>query len=784
MQSEISVLKSNIIFKDIEISKTLEDLKRLKANRVFRVKKDLENYNKLLNEFTYYKSLVSNEIKDPCTIRVLSEKSDSVKDLILARLDLVSKSKKQQGTRLSEDQLIEHQMLSTNIDAVFIDQSVQVEFQIPKQDFSCQKLPKTRSQQVATDEIMEIVEEIELEQEQELFKQPSITILNENQEQIAKSLFPRANEISVIEDLNVEDMCNEKPRKRRVNSMYRWREQETKASQTDEKVFVEVIKKEEEEILDWMINDRKSYLSTIQKQIIVKKNELSKVNTLVHQGKSMLLNSSHNDLSRQNSLLSSEESEDFLEGEINYLKSVGIIDGEIEIESWKNGYIYGYGKAKSDVSVNDDLATDKIEGSADEQVDLESIQKPSTKVLFKRQNTKSSKKSTKIQEFSFQSKPSKDLKSLLRQQTHSLKFRFIEEFNNEPTKTILKQAKMSKKMTVKAISSLYTAALHKHTLGELCDLASFTYDDFSARYGHKIVAKKLIDFLSSVLKYPDNRRTINFAKMIGIGQKIGLNDYIRGKETFSFYLDLLTLLQKSNLGIVFNLDETFDYQFIPAIRAVECTKEIMCKFYDYNKISTIISTIESNSHPDPKKINKFGIIDQEFFTEMLLVEVDKYYHEVINNIWMILEIFYFSKNIVKVFKHDFFMITRFLSPDRFHLVVEEMRKVLDDNEKTISVNLVLQICVSCNVLTLKDFNCFCAGFSEDLVLKEIGERREEVERNLVEIFERKGEFEFDDNFAGEWKSRFEWIVKWKEGDWRKVFFLWRVLVKELERLNS
>ena len=784
MQSEISVLKSNIIFKDIEISKTLEDLKRLKANRVHRVKKDLENYNKLLNEFTYYKALVLNEIKDPCTIRVLSEKSDSVKDLILTRLDLISHNKTQQGTRLSEEQLIEHQMLSTNIESVFIDQSIQVDLQIPKQDFACQKLPKTRNQEIATDEIMEIVEEIELEQEQELFKQPSITILNENQEEIAKSLFRQVYEISVIEDLNIEDFNNEKPRKRRVNSMYRWREQESKETQTDEKVFIEVIKREEEEILDWMINDRKSYLSTIQKQIIVKKNELSKVNTLVHQGKSMLLNSSHNDISRQNSLLSSEESEDFLEGEINYLKRVGIIDGEIEIESWKHGYIYGYGKAKSDVSGNDDLATEKIEGSADEQAELESIQKPSAKVLFKRQNTKSYKKSTKIQEFSFQSKPSKDLKSLLRQQTNSLKFRFIEEFNNEPTKTILKQAKMCKKMTIKSISSLYTAALHKHTLGELCDLATFAYDDFSARYGQKIVAKKLIDFLSSVLKYPDNRRTINFAKMIGIGQKIGLNDYIRGKETFSFYLDLLTLLQKSNLGIVFNLEDTFDYQFIPAIRAVECTKEIMSKFYDSSKISSIISTIESNSHPDPKKINKFGIIDQEFFTEMLLVEVDKYYNEVINNIWMILEIFYFSKNIVKVFKQDFFMIARFLSPDRFHLVSEEIKKVLDDSEKTISVSLVFHVCVSCNVLTQKDFNSFCCGFSEDQALDEISRKKEEVERSLVEIFDRTGEFEFDDNFAGEWKNRFEWIAQWKEGDWKKMFFLWKILVKELERLNG
>ena len=75
---------------------------------------------------------------------------------------------------------------------------------------------------------------------------------------------------------------------------------------------------------------------------------------------------------------------------------------------------------------------------------------------------------------------------------------------------------------------------------------------------------------------------------------------------------------------------------------------------------------------------------------------------------------------------------------------------------------MFHVCVSCNVLTQKDFNSFCCGFSEDQALDEISRKKEEVERSLVEIFDRTGEFEFDDNFAGEWKNRFEWIAQWKE----------------------
>jgi hypothetical protein len=274
--------------------------------------------------------------------------------------------------------------------------------------------------------------------------------------------------------------------------------------------------------------------------------------------------------------------------------------------------------------------------------------------------------------------------------------------------------------------------------------------------------------------------------MIGIGKKIGLSDFVRPKETFSFYLDLLSLLQKSNLGIVFNLEETIDYEFIPAIRAVECSKEILSKYLDSHRVSTIINMIESNSHPDPKKINKFGIIDQEYFTEMLLNEIDKYFQEVLNNVWTVLEALYMSRNIFKVFKQDFVMIVRFLSPDRLGTLNEEIKKVLDENsEKTLHISLVIDLCVGLNLITGKDLSLFLnQGIEKNEILEEISRKKDEVWTQLLEFFEKKDVFELDDNYAAEWKRRFEWISENKGENLKELQILWKILNKEIERLKD
>ena len=307
-----------------------------------------------------------------------------------------------------------------------------------------------------------------------------------------------------------------------------------------------------------------------------------------------------------------------------------ILDEEVENNKIENEDA----DADKDKDKNRDKDRDEVEDrdkAESEEKDEDEDEGNHLKVKNKKSNPSADgqRRGTKIQEFNFQHRDVSREKNT----KNTLKVKYIDQFVEESSKNIMKQATMSRKMILKTISSIYSAALLKKNGGELECLSGFAYDEFCARYGQKsVVNKKLNDLMSSVLKYPDSRKTVNFAKLIGISEKIGLENYVKPKETFNFLINLMDLIQKSNLGIIVNLDENLDYQFIPAIRAVECSKEILSPYLESGKIQNIITTIEKNSHPDPKKINKFGIIDQEFLQELLLAEYDIYNQNAINDL--------------------------------------------------------------------------------------------------------------------------------------------------------
>ena len=83
-----------------------------------------------------------------------------------------------------------------------------------------------------------------------------------------------------------------------------------------------------------MLKDRKNYLKNIQRQIFHKKNELSRVSSLVNKSRSMLGDSVRLEDSKLHvSMISIENIDDLVDSEINYLRSVGILNNEIEIDS-------------------------------------------------------------------------------------------------------------------------------------------------------------------------------------------------------------------------------------------------------------------------------------------------------------------------------------------------------------------------------------------------------------------------------------------------------------------
>lgn len=754
------------------------------------IKKDLEKYNELLSNFNEFKQFASGFIVEPFNTRNLSKRRDSIKDLVLNKLNLVQDRK--YGSRLTEEQLIEHEMLTTNTDFIFFDKSFQTDLKKDTKNKEIQIQVEIEDKCVLTDEILDIIQEVEEEYSEvpEIFKQPSIMITNERQEEIAFSNFAsNLNEISIIED-NIEldeGFPATKPVKRRINSMYRWRDIDSKQTQTEEKIFLEVAKQQEEELLDWMIRDRKDFLTGIKKQIFHKKNELSRVHLLVNKSRSMLGESVNIDDSKCNSLLSSEDSEDEIETEIQYLKAVGLLDRETEIESWKTGYYYGYEKGKSDAFLTEENEM-VAEKSIETEIKVSEVEASKTKGKRNSiiaENIRSPHRGTIVQEFHFQHK---DLKPQSKTENYLLKHKYIEEFIQEPSKSILKQAKMSRKMLVKTIGSLYLAGVLKKVASDFKDLATFTYEEFSARFGQQIVTKKLVEFLATILKYPDSRKTITFARLIGIGKKIGLNDFVRPKEGFEFLLELIGSLQKSNLGIIFNLEEGLDYQFIPAIRAVECSKELLGKFLDAGKVSGVIFKIEQNSHPDPKKINKFGIIDQDFLIEMLLGELDLYYSVLIKSIWTVFEAFYGSRNLLKVYKQDFILMARHISPEKFNgigSIQESLNKnlMIESFVETISVNKIIDYCLRMSLLMPKDLDLFIFKFNEQELKDEVLRESEKIRNELKKIFEKRESLGFTQQYLLEWESRFERMVNENEVKDAGVFIIWSILVMEIKRLG-
>lgn len=777
------------MIKEVDISRHQEHIKRLKADRTFRIKRDLEKYNQLLTKFGEFRLTCMSYISDPVMVRKLTHRKDSIKEYVLTKLNIIQDKKQASGARLTEEQLIEHEMLSTNTDMIFFDKASQANILKETKSQSVQLEIEFSDKEVLTDEILDIFEE---NLQNETFRQPNIMITNEDLVEIEFNTFTdKLNEISIIEDNLDLDFIQSKPKepvKKRVNSFYRWRENECKETQTEEKVFVEVARQEEEELLEWMIKDRKDYLKNIQKQIFHKKNELSKVHVLVNKSRSMLGESFNIEDSKNLSFISSEDSEDLIENEIVYLKSVGLLNSEVEIESWKNGYYYGYEKGKNDAFTTDPPQDPINQSACEVPVEGTELENPKSKrrMTIINDNIRNMRRGTKVQEFNFQHKDSKTSFKLNLKPRH----KYIDDFLQESSKSILKLAKMSRKMMIKTINSLYSAASVKKTQGDIQDLATFLYEEFSARYGQKIMNKKLVEFLASVMKYPDSRRAINFAKIIGISKKIGLEEFVRPKEIFEFLLEFTNLIQKSNLGIIYNIEEGIDYQFIPAIRAVECSKEILSKFFDSARISTVITKIEQNSHPDPKKINKFGIIDQEFLSEMLLIELDFHHQSHLDAIWTLFEAFYSTRNILKIFKHDVIMMVRYLSPDKFHLIGnsgEGLSKIQDFDESsfTIPATKVVDFCFLMNLITYKDLENFLnRGYDEERIQEVVKLNSQGLKAELMKIFDKKENFGFNSFYITEWQIRFEDLVAAGEKDWKNVYLVWTILNLEVQRLSS
>lgn len=774
----------------------------------------------MIKKFKELKDFTINLIEDPYNIiiaKTLQKKKESLAELILAKIKTFHQKYSEYFSRFTEEQIIEHEMLTVNTECIFIEASQQTENADFTNDQGCNAVVECQDENIETEEIYEMVieEEVKDLKKPERKKEPfSIVITNENEEQIVafqddlKSLPSFSSESSELDLDHGHDMKLEPEtlmRKVRVSGFYKARASFDKDSQTEENVFIEMSKRDEEELLNWMIKDRQDYLKDIQKQILNKKSEL---NTYENISKNKLLGQSFINLDESRSSMSVGSFESFdmsIDADIDYLRKTGIIGKDVDIYSWKEGYNYGLEKAKTLKTEEDILPrledTEKFESKdefimKDEENEVFDDQEQKDQILrskYKRttlgiDDMKRYRKSTKIKEFHFQRKETR---------TSTVKVtnkpKFLDEFLCDELKNIIKQAKMSRKMVQKNVALMYTAAIGKTTVAEFESLAVFVYDEFCSKYGQKkVVIKKIIDFVSGLLKYPDSRRVVNFIKLLGISHKLGLEDFCRPKQSFNFFISLNRLIEKSKLGII-SLEEMADYQFIPAIRAIDCTKELLSSYFDNSKIQTIISTIEKNSHPDPKKINKFGIVDLEFLQELLLLEYDNYNHTILSHLNKIVIPFSIISQKNKIHKLDCMMLIRHLCPVKFFSLLSNKPSIEtfslltnhDSKKVTISIKRFYDLCFGHRLLYPGEIEIMLEDRITETQAQEIILYQSSMHMtNLKFILANKERYGLDELYVYNWENKLGVLAEDSKYKLSTSVLIWRMLACEVKRLLS
>ena len=306
-----------------------------------------------------------------------------------------------------------------------------------------------------------------------------------------------------------------------------------------------------------------------------------------------------------------------------------------------------------------------------------------------------------------------------------------------------------------------------------------------------MVGKKYLEFVAALLKYPDSRRVITFVKLFGIGKKLGLEDYIRPKESFTFMISLLEKISKSSLGIIIDVDETSDYQFIPTIRAIECTREAITPYIDQSKLQSVIDFINSKSLSDPKKINKFGIINQEILIDHLLDELNSYYKHYLEHIYEIFKAVTLNKAPLKIHKKELVALIKSVNLTKFETIVgnsdpvELLSRFSKSNYEDLyeDCDKAQDLCLHFGFLGLNEsFMGVMDDVSFDEVRKVFEIEIEENQQVINELFEKGRDLGLSEDYLRIIDEKINKFVSFDACKPRYLMVGWKVLINEIKSL--
>ncbi|CAK84613.1 unnamed protein product (macronuclear) [Paramecium tetraurelia] len=268
------------------------------------------------------------------------------------------------------------------------------------------------------------------------------------------------------------------------------------------------------------------------------------------------------------------------------------------------------------------------------------------------------------------------------------------------------------------------------------EMQIFVFNNFLNRYGFKNVAeKKYLQFLLSVIHFSSIFRVNVFARMIAILQDEHLNFSI---EESSFFLQGYDFMcSESTLGVNVVQSESEQKFHVPYLRALDYMKVYLENKMMEDELRDLKNDLENLKEPDPKNLNKQGLIDVDNF---LIKVMNKYRIITIRTKEFVIHAFQAADldGNKKINNNEFITLFRHIEHQKFNFkeamnLFYEQADIISVDERSLSFNRFTSVCVSQQIFTFQALNHFINVRTNDDVEKQFLQVRQEWQNYKLEI---------------------------------------------------
>ncbi|CAD8074125.1 unnamed protein product [Paramecium primaurelia] len=366
------------------------------------------------------------------------------------------------------------------------------------------------------------------------------------------------------------------------------------------------------------------------------------------------------------------------------------------------------------------------------ELDEEEEKEKKKQILFKKKKNRI----TKALQFNFQQKQNKvnvidrlmHPGVILAVKAREQSYLFKKVVNYWPLKNVLR-----------TITQLYDEKIRSSKDNETqkdLEMQIFVFNNFLNRYGFKNVAeKKYLQFLLSVIHFSSIFRVNVFARMIAILQDEHLNFSI---EESSFFLQGYDFMcSESTLGVNVVQSESEQKFHVPYLRALDYMKVYLENKMMEDELRDLKNDLENLKEPDPKNLNKQGLIDVDNF---LIKVMNKYRIITTRTKEFVIHAFQAADldGNKKINNNEFITLFRHIENQKFNFkdamnLFYEQADIIQNEERSLSFNRFTSLCVSQQIFTFQALNHFINVKTNDDVEKQFLLVRQEWQNYRMEI---------------------------------------------------